>query len=195
MRKFTASVQGAWPMLRSPETLQRCFDLVLKTRMLNEAASDTRVLTEVACELGCTAQTIRNWRNRSRESPREYMVTLPEGDQEPFHVALKMALARSYVPAKSDRAPKRRGVIVTACDDPALKVAPDSNRPPGSGAQTSPADRAARSEQSTEQNRRTTNINFPASPYEPAERIGSAPSGLKVGETAIIGGTLGKRMA
>jgi transposase-like protein len=184
MRKFTASVQGAFvgarrPVLRSPETLQRCFDLALKTRMLNEAASDTRVLTEVACELGCTAQTIRNWRNRSKESPREYMVMLPEGDQEPFHLALKMALERSYVPAKGDRALKRRGVIVTACDDPALKVAPDSNRPPGSGARTSPADRAARSEQSTEQNR----------------GIGSAPSGLKVGETAIIGGTLGKRMA
>jgi hypothetical protein len=197
MRKSTASVQGAArrrkrPMLRSPETLQSCFDLAHKTRMV---ASETRVLAEVACELDCTAQTIRNWRNRSIKSPREHMVMLPDGSQEPFHLALRMALERGYVPAKGDRAPKRRRVIVRACVDPAPKVAPDLNRPPGSGARTSPTDRAARSKQSAEQNLRTTNINSPASPYEPAERFGSAPSRLKIGETAIIGGTLGKRMA
>jgi transposase-like protein len=176
-------------MLRSPETLQSCFDLAHKTRMLNEVASETRVLAEVACELGCTAQAIRNWRNRSIKSPREHMVMLPDGSQEPFHLALRMALDRGYVPAKGDRAPRRRRVIVRACDDPALKVAPDLNRPPGSGARTSPTDRAARSKQSA------TNINSPASPYEPAEGFGSAPSRVKVGETAIIDGTPGKRMA
>jgi hypothetical protein len=174
--------------------LQRCFNLALKTRLLNEVASETRVLTEVACELDCTAQAIRNWRNRSIKSPREHMVKLPDGSQEPFHLALRMAVDRGYVPAKGDRAPKRRPVIVRGCDDPALRVPPDLNPPPGSGARTSPADRAAPSKQPAEQNLRTTNINSPASPYEPAEKFGSAPSRLKVGETAIIGGTLVKRM-
>ena len=55
---------------------------------------------------------------------------LPDGSQQPFHLALKMALQRGYVPAKGDRAPKRCGVIVRACDDPALKFAPDLNPAP-----------------------------------------------------------------
>jgi len=180
------------PMLRSPEMLQRCVDLAIEL--------DTGVLAHVARALGCSAQTIRNWCNLSLESPREYMVMLPDGSQQPFHLALKMALQRGYVPAKRKPAPKRRGVIVRACDDPALKVAPDSTRPPDSAAdlraaRTSPADSAARSKQATEQNPGPTNINSPASPYEPAERLGSSPSGVKIGETAIIGGTPGKRMA
>jgi len=196
MGKFTARLQGArgrkLPMLRSPETLQRCVDIALEL--------NTGVLAQVARTLGCSAQTIRNWRNLSIESPREYMVMLPDGSQQPFHLALKMALQRGYVPAKRKPAPKRRGVIVRACDDPALKVAPNLTRPPGSGddlraARASPADRAARPKQATEQNPGPTNINSPATPSEPAKRFGSAPSGLKVGETAIIDGTLGKRMA
>jgi len=48
-------------MLRSPQTLQRCIDLAL----------ETGVLAEVARELGCSAQTIRNWRNLSIKSPRD----------------------------------------------------------------------------------------------------------------------------
>ena len=40
-----------------------------------------------------------------------------------------------------------------------------------------------------------TNIYSPATPYEPAERLGSAPSGVKIGETGIVDGTPGKRMA
>jgi hypothetical protein len=85
----------------------------------------------------------------------------------------------------------RRGAIVRACDDPALKVAPDLTRPPDSAAdlraaRRSLADRAARSKQIAQQNLPSTDINSPASPYEPAERLGSALSRVKIGETAII---------
>ena len=175
----------------SRKTLERCIELAL----------ETGVLVEVARRLDCSTQTIRNWRRRSSESPREYMVTLPVvGGEQPFDLALRMALQPGYVPSKGACAPKRRGVIVRACDDPALKVAPGLTRPPGSGAdlraaRTSPADPAAPSKQITGKKPRQRNINSPAGLYEPAKRIGSAPSGVKVGETAIIDGTLGKRMA
>lgn len=167
------------PMHPSRKTLERCIELAL----------ETGVLVEVARRLDCSTQTIRNWRRRSTESPREYMVTLPvAGGEQPFHLALRMAL-----PSKGERARKRR-------HDPAFKVAPNSSRPPDSGAdlcaaRASPADRAARLKQATEQNPGPTDINSPASPYEPAERLGSAPSRVKIGDTAIIDGTLGKRMA
>ena len=159
------------PMPPSRKILECCIKLALETGKL----------TEVARGIGRSTQTIRNWCRRSTESPGEYMVTLPvAGGEQPFHLALRMSLEPGYVPSKGKPATKRRRVIV---------------RPPVSGADSraarkSQAEPAAPSKQITEQ----TKINSPASRDEPAERLGSAPSGVKVGETAIIGGTLGKRM-
>jgi hypothetical protein len=85
-------------MHRSRKTLERCIELAL----------ETGVLAKVARGLGCSAKTIRNWRDLSIQSPREHIVTLPNGGEQPFHLALKMALQPYHVP------PKRRARIQAA---------------------------------------------------------------------------------
>jgi hypothetical protein len=174
------------------------------------------VLTHAAKSIGVSVRTVNRWKVASQIKPHNYQCDLGDGITQAFHHALQTAMScgREYQAGGPAPPPARNtsgfrkltkpltpwsGETITISPEPARTVAPDLIRPgfemDRRAATMSPEERRTYSEQFARDHVRPL-INSPATPHEVAERLGSAPSGIRVGETKLLpGGIIGKRMA
>jgi hypothetical protein len=167
-------------------------------------------LTRAAKANGVSVRTMRRWMAAEEQS----QVDLGGGIIQPFGVAVKTALGcgreeqtkrnisglrrGSVKRAKPwDNAeeiiidPEPRRNVVRVCDDPVYSPSHEADR------RAATMSKEERERYSTEFARANVQpiTNSAATPRDPPERLGSAPSGIKIGQTMLLpGGVIGKRV-